>query len=131
MRGFLCQLRMRKETEDAQTVIEADDYDPLSGECAAIVNGHLPRTHEEGAAIDPDNHRPVFVSRFRWGPHIEIEAIFTEWRIGQELMSVGALGPHDLFCMQPAPKESALRTPFQFAGGWGSRQRRSPTGGAA
>src|ERR1035438_10226498 len=31
--------------------------------------------------------------------------------------------------MHRGPKWSALRTPFQFLTGWGSRQRRSPTGG--
>src|SRR6185437_8450354 len=33
--------------------------------------------------------------------------------------------------MQRAPNLSALRAPFQFFTGWGSFQRRSPTGGAA
>src|SRR3954471_3258007 len=33
--------------------------------------------------------------------------------------------------MQLAPKSAALRTPCQEAAGFGARQRRSPTGGAA
>src|SRR5450432_3716680 len=31
--------------------------------------------------------------------------------------------------MHRGPNSSALRTPFQFLTGWGSRQRRSPVGG--
>src|ERR1051325_10637675 len=33
--------------------------------------------------------------------------------------------------MQRGPNSSALRTPFQFLGGCGSRHRRAPTGGWA
>ncbi len=35
------------------------------------------------------------------------------------------------FCMQPAPKCVAWRTPAQGFTGWGAFQRRGPTGGAA
>src|SRR5258707_10792172 len=34
-------------------------------------------------------------------------------------------------CIALAAKWSALRTPFQLPAGWGSRQRKLPTGGAA
>jgi hypothetical protein len=93
------ELRVRKEPEDAQPVIDRDNDDPLARERIAIVTRLSAGTRLEPTAVDPHHHRQPIARRRRRGPHVEIEAVLARrtWkRDVPENLALHAMGSE--FC---------------------------------
>src|SRR5262245_27510288 len=70
---------MRKETEDAEAVIDRDEDDPLACERLAVVAWLGAGPGLEAAAVNPHHHRQAIGRRRRGRPDVQVQAIFAGW----------------------------------------------------
>ena len=97
------ELRVRKEPEDAQPVVDRDDDDALARERVAIVPRLAAGARLEPAAVDPHHHRQPIARRRRRGPDVQIEAVLARRAWKRDVAENRAL--HALRVRTPSRRE--------------------------
>ena len=96
------QLRMREESESAQTVIHGDNRDPLGNPLCPVIYWVGVRPELKRPHTKPDQNEPVVVSAFSAVAYVQVEAVLAElgfptetqrrgWR--RELKTAGTESP--------------------------------------
>ena len=81
MRGFGCELRMRQEPEDPESVLDRDDDHPVPRQALAVerrldATGAQSRAAGVAAAVDPHHHGLLRRGRPLRRPDVEEETVF-------------------------------------------------------
>ena len=127
MRRLARKLRMGKEAEDAQPVVDCNQQHSVIYQRSVIEERGRCGPALISAAVNPEHHRQQLLRRPYRRNDIQIEAILLAGFAKLQFQSPSA----SAHCAHGAPKAVASRTPLHGLAGKGSRQRRSPTGGCA
>jgi hypothetical protein len=76
---------MGHEAERPEPVVERDEHDALVREIALHEDRVAAGALLEGAAVEPDHHRPARVGGGRGTPYVEIEAVLAHRLLTGEL----------------------------------------------
>src|SRR5947209_4561493 len=77
---FGSKFGMRKETEDAQPVIDGDNHNAFARQSFSIIGARTGVTACEASTVNPYHDRQIGLGRFGCCPDVQVKTIFTERR---------------------------------------------------
>ena len=78
---------MGEKPQRPQPIVDADQHHALLGQGAAVIHGQVAVADAQGAAVNPDHHRPG-VSRFGPGPDVQVQAVLAALQLAAAVDAV-------------------------------------------